>query len=204
MALAAPTAFAPRKECEALEAVGDIPGAVVACREVLTRTGAIVSDYARFVDLVLQSPQPLPDLRAQRARQRHRPSREGRKGGQPSGLLRCKVALRFEDRAALEQCRTAMAKAPFNDPTVISIKWGLAVREHDRAGALALVEEARKAGLESPQVQRMIQTTHAMATRRLQRNLMLGGAGLLVIGFAFFGARVLSSNRRRGPARPPA
>ena len=41
MALAAPTAFAARKECEALEALGDLPGAIVACRETLTRTGVL-------------------------------------------------------------------------------------------------------------------------------------------------------------------
>ena len=60
--MAAPTAFGPRKECEALETLGDVSGAVVACREVLTRPGVVVEDYTHFVDLVLENRKPLPEL----------------------------------------------------------------------------------------------------------------------------------------------
>src|SRR5882724_889762 len=148
MALAAPTAFGPRKECEALEAVGDIPGAIVACRELLTRPGVVVNDYVHFVDLVLENPKPLPELEPKELENVIVHLEKEVKAGNLPIVLRCKVALRFEDRGALEQCRAAMVKAPADDPTVISVKWGLAVREHDRPGALALVEDARKAGLD--------------------------------------------------------
>ena len=126
------------------------------------------------------------------------------KGGDLPTLLRCKVALRFEDRGGLERCSAAMISAPFNDPTVISIKWGLAVRRHDRTSALALVEEARKAGLDWHKIQKMTDTTNAMTTRRLQKIGILAGLAILSIAAAFFGARQLASSRRRGAARSPA
>jgi hypothetical protein len=205
MAVAVPTTYAPRKECEALESAGDIAGAVGACREVLVREGSILSDYTRFVDLVLKNPKPLPDLEQKELEGIIDHVEKEAKGA--SGLatvLRCKVAMRFEDRGALERCRSAMSTAPANDPTVISIKWGLAVRDHDEAGALALVEQARKAGMDGPTVDRMRQTTGEAMRRRTQRLVLLGGLGLLCIAGAFFGGRFLASMRRRSAGRSPA
>jgi hypothetical protein len=204
ISLAAPTAFGPRKECEALEALGDITGAVVACRELLTREGVVINDYAHFVDLVLENPKPLPELEPQELENVISHLEKGVKGGHLPTVLRCKVALRFDDRGALETCRAAMSTAPTNDPTVISIKWGLAVREHDKARALGLVEEARKAGLDWQKVNKMLQATNAMARQRFQRAGVLGGLGILCIAAAFLGARLVASSRRRSATRAPA
>ena len=66
---------------------------------------------------MLQEPKPLPDLEPKELDNviGHL-EKEGKAGNLPI-ILRCKVALRFEEiRAALDQCRAAMAKAPFNDP----------------------------------------------------------------------------------------
>jgi hypothetical protein len=205
MGFAAETAFAPRKECEIRESMGDIPGAIVPCRELLTRAGVVVDDYAHFVDLVLKNPQPLPAQEPQELENVivHL-EKELKPGSNLPTVLRCKAALRFEDRGALKSCRAAMSKAPFNDPTVISIKWGLAVRDHDKEGALALVEEARKAGFDSQQVDRMMQTTNEMSARRHQKAGLLGGLGFLGVAVAFFGARLLASSRRRSTTQTPA
>jgi hypothetical protein len=206
MAFAAPTAFAPRKECETLESMGDIPGAIVPCREVLTRAGVVVDDYPHFVDLVLKNPRPLPAQEPQELENVIVHLEKELKPGSSNLpiVLRCKAALRFEDHGALEKCRTAMSKAPFNDPTVISIRWGLAVRDHDKEGALALVEEARKAGFDSQQVDRMLKTTSEMSTRRYQKAGIVGGLGILGVAIAFFGARLLASSRRRSATQTPA
>jgi hypothetical protein len=197
MALAAPTAFAPRKECEMLEATGDISGAIVACRELLTRSGVVVDDYVHFVDLVLANPKPLPAQEPKELENVIAHLETVTKAGNLPTVMRCKVALRFEDRAALDTCRAAMAKAPFNDPTVISIKWGLAVRDHDKAGALALVDEARQAGLEWTKVQKMLQTTNEMSSQRFHKAGVLGGLALFGVAFAFLGARLVAASRRR-------
>jgi hypothetical protein len=204
MSMAAPTSFGPRKECETLEAMGDIPGAIMACRELLMRTGVVVKDYVHFVDLVLESPKPLPDQEPLELANVIAHMESGASTGNLPTIMRCKVALRFEDRSSLELCRTAMAKAPADDPTVISIKWGLAVRDHDREGALALVEAARKAGLDSQQVDKMLQTTNAMSIQGRRRAGVLGGALIIGLALAFFGARVLAASRRRSQTQSPA
>jgi hypothetical protein len=205
MALAVPTTYAPRKECEALETAGDIAGAVNACREVLVREGSVGSDYARFVDLVLKNPNPLPNLEEKELEGVITHFEEATKGGgNLAAVLRCKVAMRFENRGALQKCKEAMSAAPANDPTVISIKWGLAVRAHDKAGALALVEQARQAGVDGPTVDRMLQTTSTAMQRRNQKMVFLGGLGLLCVAGVFFGARFLASSRRRSATRSPA
>ena len=85
--------------------------------------------------------------------------------------------MRFEDRGGLERCSAAMSTAPANDPTVISVKWGLAVRAHDKARALALVEEARKAGVDYKTLNKMSQTTNAMTRNRFQKAAVLGVLG---------------------------
>jgi hypothetical protein len=153
---------------------------------------------------VLENPKPLPELEPKELENVITHVEKEVKGGDLPTLLRCKVALRFDDQAALDKCSAAMSTAPVNDPAVISIKWGLAVRKHDRAGALALVEEARKAGLDWHKLQRMTETTNAMTTRRLQKIGILGALAILCIAAAFFGARTLASSRRRSAARSPA
>lgn len=204
ISIAAPTSFAPRKECEVLEALGDIPGAVVACREVLTRDGVLVGDYAHFVDLVLKNPKPLPELEPKEFENVIAHLENEMKGGHLATVLRCQVAMRFKDRQGLDSCRAAMKTAPADDPTVISIKWGLAVRDHDKLSALALLEQARRAGVSPDKVEKMRQTTNAMTRRRFQRAVLIGGLGILGIAAAFLSARLVASNRRRGAARSPA
>jgi hypothetical protein len=201
IALAAPTAFGPRKECEAREASGDLPGAINACRETLTRDGATVGDHNRFVELVLKNPNP-PAQEPKELENVIAHLEKEPKAGNLATVLRCKVAMRFEDRDGIEKCKAALALAPSNDPSVISLKWGLAVSEHDKASALALVEEARKAGVDSQTVEKMLQTTNAKAMSSFRRAPVVGLA-VLCAAALFLGARLLAS-RRRGATRSAA
>jgi hypothetical protein len=204
LGVAAPTPYGPRMECKAREAIGDIPGAILACRELLTRNGVVVDDHVHFVELVLKSTQPLPALEQKELEGVIAHLEKETKLGDLPAFLRCKVALRFDDGAGLDACESALKSAPVDDPRVIAIKWGLAVREHDKAGALALVEQARKAGASADNISRMVQTTNAMATRRLQKTAVIGALGILLLGAAFFGARMLASSRRRSTSRSAA
>jgi hypothetical protein len=205
IAVAVPTtAFGPRKECEASEAAGDIPNAVIACREALTRAGSDVNDYARFVTLVLENPQPLPDQEPKELENVISHLEKTGKAGMLPVLLRCQAAMRFEDRGALDRCRAAIGGARDTDPTVIAIKWGLAVRDQDKARALALVEQAKNAGLSQVQVDKMVQTTNLMEKRGFQRKVVLAGVGVLAILAVLLGARSLASFRRRSATRSPA
>jgi hypothetical protein len=61
LAKAAPTvAFPPRQMCVELEAAGDIPKAIQACRSAVARLGSTAGDYSHFVSLVVNSKGPLP------------------------------------------------------------------------------------------------------------------------------------------------
>jgi hypothetical protein len=195
---AAPTPYGPRMECQALEKAGDTPAAIPACRELLTRSGAVVDDYTHFVELVLSNPKPLPALEPRELEGviAHL-EKAGTVGNLPT-VLRCKVALRFEDSAGLEKCEAAMKTAPDGDPMVISLKWGLAVRRGDKAAALRLVEQAEKAGMGPDNVARMREGANALAARRFQRARIAGGLGVFFVVAAVVGARLLGSSRRRG------
>ena len=204
LGVAAPTAFGPRMECDALEKLGDIPNAIRPCREVLTRVGVIVDDYVHFVELVLKNPNQLPDLEPKELEGviAHL-EKEGKTGNLPT-VLRCNVAMRFEEQAGLDKCTAAMSTAPADDPTVISIKWGLAMRRHDSAGALLLVERGRKIGMSADALARMEQATNAITAQRSQKAKVLGGLGVFVVVAAFLGVRLLSASRRRATSQSAA
>jgi hypothetical protein len=202
MGLAVPTAFGPRMECDSYEKAGDISKAIPACREVLLRHGADVQDYNHFVDVVLKSP-TLPALEPDELEGVIRHLEKEVKGNLPT-VLRCKAALRFEDPAGIARCDQAMKSAPAGDATVISIKWGLAMRRHDEPGARLLLAQAEKAGVGADDVARMRTATDEMPGRRSLRAKVLGGLGLFGVIVAFLGVRLLTSVRRRTASQSAA
>jgi hypothetical protein len=203
LAVAAPTPYGPRMECLALEKAGDIAAAIPACRELLTRTGVVADDYVHFVDLVLKNPKPLPDLEPRELEGVIAHLEKAATMGNLPTVLRCKVAMRFEDRGGLERCEAAMKTAPAHDPTVISLKWGLAVRRSDRAGALALVDDAAKAGVSADNVARMRDGANAIAERRLHKAKVAGGLGVFFLIAAMLGVRLVGTQRRRAAGQSP-
>ncbi len=170
LAKAAPTAaYGPRKQCAALETAGDIPNAVVACRNTLTRQGSTASDYVHFVHVVLATRGPLPPLEQKELQAviAHLAG-EAKLGALPA-MLRCEVALRFSDTAALEACATELGKTAPNDPKTVSFQWALALAKNDRTAALQLVDRARGVGIGSDGIAKMEQAVHRMSRRRLER-----------------------------------
>jgi hypothetical protein len=201
LAVAAPTPYGPRMECQALETIGDITNAIPACRELLTRKGALVSDYERFVEVVLKSPTPLHELEPKELEGVISHLEKESKNANLATVLRCKVALRFEDRAGVEKCASAMTTAPADDPTVISIKWGLAVRRNDQAAALQLVQQAEKAGVGADGLAKMRETTGAMSMKWVRKAKVVGGWAAFFIVAGIFGVKLLGASRRRAASQ---
>ena len=196
LAKAAPTvAYGPRQTCLQLEAAGDLPQAIKACRTALTGTGANAADFTRFVSLVLASKGPLApeertELEAVIAHLRH----EAQLGALPT-MLRCEVDLRFKDFPALEACTAELAKMAPQDPKTISLQWAVAVQKQDRGEALALIARARSAGMNSDGLARMERATRTMAVRRAGFLAVLLAAAL-GLAFALIRARREMLRRR--------
>ena len=190
-------AYAPRKTCEAYEAAGDHANAVLACRTVLGRPRTNVNDSIHFVDLVLATKGPLPAVeRRELDEVIDHLAKESKVGAVPS-ILHCQVALRFNDFATLESCTNELAvKAP-KDPRTISLQWALALEKHNRSEALALIDRARTAGMNSEGIAQMERATRAMSGRRIG---LLGGLAAAVVGalimFVFVRLRRDSARRR--------
>ena len=176
LAKAAPTvAYGPRKVCEQLEAAGDPDGAIKACRETLTRNGANAGDFTRFVSLVLGSKGPLvPGERNELEAVLTHVEHEAQLGALPT-LLRCEVDLRFKDFKALEACTAELGKKAPQNPKTISLQWAVALHNHDRGAALALIQRARTAGVTEDGLAMMESATRAMTLKR---------AGFLAMLFA--------------------
>ena len=191
------SAVGPRRLCDALEATGDLANAIIACRTTLTRDGSLAGDYIHFVKLVLKTTTPLlpgerKELDAVIAHLAH----EAELGAVPT-MLRCDVALRFNDRPALESCTEELARKAPKDPKTISLQWALAVQNHDRGAALGLIDRAREVGMSPDGLAKMEKATRAMTLHRLGR--MAAVAAIVALGGAllFAGLRRAAANRRR-------
>ncbi len=194
---AAPTAaFGPRKLCEALEAAGDLPNAIVACRTAITRQGSTAGDYQHFVSLVLASKGPLPaEERKELDLVILHLANEAQLGAAPT-VLRCEVALRFKDWPALEACTGELARVAPSDPKTVSLQWALALERNDRAEALRLIDKAKVTGMSAAAVAKMEAGTQAMTRRRQQRMGALFGAAALIGAAAWLARRRLSERRQ--------
>jgi tetratricopeptide (TPR) repeat protein len=188
--------FAPRKLCEELEAAGDIPTAIAACRTVITLDGATSDDFVRFVHVSLAkegkpSPMEQKELEAVIAHL----AGNANVGTIPA-TLRCEVALRVEDTKALESCTAELSKLAQNDPRTISYQWALAVQKHDQPVALGLIDRARQAGVSSAGLEIMQKETRKMKRQKLSRGVILV-VGAAVLGVALMlGLRRLALRRR--------
>jgi len=194
---AAPAAsFAPRKLCDALDAAGDLPNAIVACRTAITRQGSTVGDYLHFVRAVLATRGPLPpgereELGAVIAHL----DGEAQLGALPT-MFRCEVALRFADLPALAACTDILSKTAPNDPKTVSFQWALALQKHDRGAALQLLDRARAMGMGKDGVAKMERATRQLTLRLVGRFVLLAlGAGLIAALLAL-GFRHLAQRRR--------
>ena len=181
-------AYGPRKLCEALQASGDSPNAIIACRTVITRNGSNAGDYVHFVALVLRTPGPLPpDERKELDNVLQHLSKEAQLGAVPT-MLQCEVDLRFDDVAALETCTKQLDKLAPNDPKTVSLKWAVALHKQDRSAARALIDRARGIGMNGDGIAKMEQATRAMTMRWVGRMVVVvtgAAACLFLLVFAF-------------------
>jgi hypothetical protein len=194
---AVPTrSYAFSKLCEERLAEGDRPGAIEACRTALFKEGVKVADYRRFVGLVLAKTGPLSgderqELEAVLAHLDADPT-----AAVPAEQMRCQVALRVNDAAALEACTAALAKSAPADATTVSFQWALAVAKGDHAGAARLVERARAAGMASEGLARMQKLTSDLGWSRVARATLWGLGGALALALLRLGARRLLNRRQ--------
>ncbi|HLK88998.1 MAG TPA: hypothetical protein VKZ18_03835 [Polyangia bacterium] len=190
------SAFGPRELCKAEEAGDDLHAAVVACRTVLTRSGSNSADYIRFVGLVLRTPGPLStDERRELEAVISHLSHGAQLGAVPT-MLRCDVALRFNDYPALEACTAELARKAPDDPKTVSFQWALAIEKGDRSAAEGLMDRARARGVSADNVARMQHATRVMTLRHLGRMAGAAGIGALVVTLLLLGVRRVTARRR--------
>jgi hypothetical protein len=188
--------YAPRKVCEALEAAHDVAGAVLACRTAITREGTTAADYVHFVNLVLSQPGQLPPLEQTELKMVLDHLDAEAKLGPAASHLRCQVALRFHDLAALETCSRELAQAVPDDPQTVSFQWALALEKHDETSALRLVDRARELGMSQDGVARMQKATSDMRGRWMLRLALFVVAAAAAVASVFAAIRWLASRRR--------
>ena len=151
-------AVAFSKLCRSLEAAGDAPGALEACRATLAKPGATVDDHARLVRLLLGQASKLgdadlADIDAIASHiEREVPENKGRL---LANQLRCETALRLSDAKRLEACVGALTKLAPNEPQTHTFAWALAMQNKDWDTAQQVVDSARKAGLPAAAIAQM-------------------------------------------------
>jgi hypothetical protein len=191
------TAFGPRSLCNALEATEDLPNAIVACRTALTRDGSTSGDYIHFVKAVLRTTGPLqPGERQELEAVITHLAHETQLGALPT-MLRCDVALRFNDWPALDACATKLAETAPNDPKTVSLQWALAIHKGDRGMAIGLIDRARETGMSPDGLAKMQRRTRAMTLRHLGSVTALAVIAALVAALAIAGLRRAATSRRR-------
>ena len=197
IAKGAPTvAYPARQMCLELEAAGDVPTAIQACRSAVARLGSTEGDYTRFVSLVLSSKGRLPADERKELDSVIKHLREERKDDVVPTMLGCEVALRFKDIPALESCTAELAKKAPNDPKTVSLQWALAVEKRDRTTALSLLDRARGLGLSAAALAKMEAGTQAIRRRQLQRLALLTIAAVLVLAGLRVGRRWFGTRRQ--------
>jgi hypothetical protein len=191
-------ALPARRLCESLQAAGDLPNAVKACRTTITKGGSTTSDFGRFVSLVLAKPDPLPAGEKQEldAVLKHLDDKADISFTGELSVLHCEVALRFHDTPALEKCASALGSLAPNDAKTVSFQWALAVDKHDRATALQLIDRAKTVGVGEAGLATMTRTTEAMHQRRtmLWALIAVGAVVLALVGVGV--SRRLAERRR--------
>jgi hypothetical protein len=201
---ATPTAYAPSKLCGAYEAVGDYSKAIAACRTAITRKGATADDYMHFVKVVLASPDKQPALEGQelKAVMDHL-AKEVQVGTQLS-LLRCDVALRFNDTKALEACTAELVQSAPRDPRTVSFQWALALQKHQRWEALKMIDRARSVGMSAEGIARMEAGTRQMTNRMLMWLALSAMVGIVAVILFRVGRAHFAANRPQRADRPQA
>jgi hypothetical protein len=181
------------KACAEYEAAGLIAEGVSSCAEALTRQGVKLTDYQRYVRLVLAKPGTLAanavsDLDA--VVEHLEASPETRLAGATAA---CAVALRLDDAARLARCASILRQGAPDDAQTIAYEWALAVKQDDQSAMERLVERARHSNMSKAAVKRLEDATREETSLRHRilehsRPIVVGAAllGLVLLGLAIF------------------
>lgn len=149
MAKAMPRRAAPfSKACEAHATAGDAAAAIEMCEQAVTREGTTAGDVARYVHLIAsQAHAPNPDQRTNALLAvDHLESEVGR--SVDTAALRCSLATRLSDEADLAHCVADLEALAPSDTRTFVYSAALAVARKDWDGADAVLQRAKKRGLE--------------------------------------------------------
>jgi hypothetical protein len=193
-AAAPESAYGPRQLCLATEAAGDLPGAIIACRTAITREGATVGDYERFVAVALARKEALAPLERKEL-EAVIGHVESESPGTIPNRLRCELGLRVADQKVLEACTGVLAKLAPDDPRTVSYQWALALMVRDKAKAVALIDRARTLGMAPDGVARMQQATKEMRNGEYVRLAVVGMTGIFA-ALALIAFRSWTARRR--------
>ncbi len=187
--------YGPRKLCEVLQESGDIDGAIVACRTATVIEGTTVGDFRHLIDVILSKPGNLaPDLQKEAYAAVDHIEKEAQLGSL-TDVIRCDAALRFQDWQTMNLCTERLARNAPNDAKTVSFQWALAVHEHDKQKAEALVDRARSLGMEPAGIQKMEAANRAMGRTALVRLLFILAILGLAAGVWWVGGKKLLTRR---------
>jgi tetratricopeptide (TPR) repeat protein len=182
--------------CNEYETLGELDHAINSCGQALYREGALVKDYAHFIELVLAKPGKLAKKETDKLAEVLAHMREDPTGRGYADDLECEVGVRTSNVPQLRECTANMAAVAPNNPKILSYEWNLAIQEGKFALAREILARAGAAGLPAETILRMQKV--ATTTERwhwirvglvvLALALLLGGSGVA--------ARML--RRRRG------
>ena len=120
--------------------------------------------------------------------------KEAQLGAVPD-LLRCDASLRFQDWPMLKTCTDRLAMVAPNDAKTVSFQWALAVHDHDKVQAEALVDRARTLRMDPAGIQKMEAANRAMSRTTLVRFLFVMAVLALLGGAWWLGAKKMVARR---------
>jgi hypothetical protein len=189
LAKAEPTeSFGFAQLCHSLESLGELEGAMEACGDALSRSGAGVEDIAHYAHLVLGKSGPLNGTERVRVEDQIRRLRRHDDGRVAADQLQCELAQRVGDVPMLEECTASLSAVAASDPKTIAFEWALAMDRREHGRAAELIERARRAGLAPQALREMESATSAVSPGWRQ---LAGDVRLMLLAFLVGGALLL-------------
>jgi hypothetical protein len=130
--------------CTSYVALDDWDKSYESCGQAISKPGATVEDFSRYVSVVLKkkgalTPDQIKGLDEVIAHLRS----EVPKSPLPDELL-CQVGARLQDPDRLQTCAQRMTQRAPSDPKTISYQWAAAIARKDYSEARELIDQARQ------------------------------------------------------------
>jgi hypothetical protein len=186
------------KLCQAYEKVGQLDLARKSCALALSADGVLVDDHARFVRLVLGKPGPLDEADRAQIHQVVTHLRKEERTVLPAFHLQCELAIRDGDQALLEACSRELAARAPADPKTVGFQWALAMQKRRFDEARALIDRAKRAGVQPDGIASMEALTDTSLSGQRKKQISLVVALVALLGF---GGLAVVAARGRGQRR---